>query len=128
MLRPAEFKTARESMGLPLWFMAEKLGVSPQRVTDFELPRRKTDIAAVHEDTVRELERTFALEVQRTAKLAQKAGTITRYATEAEYWKAHPKLEGWPMSSQGPLLSAVSDALEGAGVPAGAQRVTIEWA
>lgn len=121
-MRPAEFRTRLDALGIDRPFFAERAGVARTVVFRNQDEGRKRDVNPRLVEVLLDLEREFGTAVAAMALDAEGADlkVLPRYATEAEWNHAVPELDGWPFSTQPHLLSAVQRRLGG--------RVTIEYA
>lgn len=121
-MRPAEFRTRLDALGVSRDFVAERAGVTRLVVFRNQDENRKRDVNPRLVDVLLELEREFGAAVAAIALDAEGADlkTLPRYATADEWAHATPELPGWPFSAQAALLTAVQRRIGG--------RVTIEYA
>lgn len=121
-MRPAEFRTRLDALGVSRDFVADRAGITRLVVFRNQDEGRKRDVNPRLVEVLLDLEREFGAAVAAIALDAEGADlqVLPRYATEAEWNHAVPELPGWPFSVQPHLLAAVQRRLGG--------RVTIEYA
>ena len=119
-MTPAELKTLRESLGLPVQWLAERANVQRRTVEYWEAGRSKVpaDVA----ETILRIDAQFAeatrqaLAVvdEQTAKQGQPPETVRlyRYRDDAELWAARPDMRGLPVTAHAALLARVRTALQ----------------
>lgn len=130
-MTPAELKTLRESLGLPVQWLAERVGVQRRSVEYWESGRSRVpdDVATL----LLQLDAQFAESTrQALAVVADQTAThgappetvhLYRYRDEAALWAARPDMQGLPVTAHAALLARVRVALLALG-----QRVSIEYA
>ena len=130
-MTPAELKTLRESLGLPVQWLAERANVQRRSVEYWEAGRSRVpdDVA----ELLLKLEAQFAeatrqaLAVvdEQTAKQGQPPETVRlyRYRDDAALHAARPDMAGLPVTAHAALLARVRLALLARG-----QAVVIEYA
>lgn len=108
-MRPATFKTARESMGLTGAFVAERIGVTVGRIWSYESPDRTLDVPAHAAEVMTNLLLDFEMAADFLAEgaSAPEAESITRHTDVEAFYRAVPALDGWGEISQALLLAEV---------------------
>lgn len=130
-MTPAELKTIRESIGLPVQWLAERAGVQRRSVEYWEAGR--SAVPADVADLLMQIDAQFseatrqALAVvdEQTAKQGQPPETVRlyRYRDDEALWQARPDMRGLPVTAHAALLAQVRLELLARG-----QAVTIEYA
>ena len=130
-MTPAELKTLRESLGLPVQWLADQAGVQRRSVEYWEAGRSRVpdDVA----ELLLKLDNQFAeaprqaLAVvdEQTAKQGHPPETVRlyRYRDDAALHAARPDMDGLPVTAHAALLARVRLALLARG-----QAVVIEYA
>lgn len=111
-LTPAGFKTARESLGLSVAFVAGVLGVHEQSVWRYEVASRDLPVPEHAAEGMRALLDAFESVAQHIAAEAQRTGKLTRYADLQVFEAKFPTMAGWGSLAQG-LVIARAQALAG---------------
>lgn len=130
-MTPAELKTIRESLGLPVQWLADRAGVQRRSVEYWEAGR--SNVPADVAELLLKLEAQFA-EATRQAldvvdEQALKQGhppetvRLYRYRDDAALWAARPDMRGLPVTAHASLLARVRMALLARG-----HAVVIEYA
>jgi transcriptional regulator with XRE-family HTH domain len=112
-MTPAEFKTARESLGVSALFIAKRLGVTVGIVWRYESPQRLIDVPERAADLMRDLLVDFELSADFMAEHVKDSehGAIPRHVDIAEFEAVVPALVGWGQLTQGLLLAEVQRRL-----------------
>lgn len=109
-MTPAEYRTIAESLGITQAFLAERTGMSEGRVYNLGSSRRTLDVPERATVTLLDLANTFdealadAIERYRDDSAAGLAESVACHTDADAFHAEHPKLDGWPLSSQWPLL------------------------
>jgi DNA-binding transcriptional regulator YiaG len=130
-MTPAELKTLRESLGLPVQWLAERANVQRRSVEYWEAGRSRVpdDVAdlllkldAQFAETTRQ---ALAVADEQTARQGHPPETVRlyRYRDEAALHAARPDMAGLPVTAHASLLARVRLALLARG-----QAVVIEYA
>lgn len=130
-MTPAELKTLRESLGLPVQWLAEQAGVQRRSVEYWESGRSRVpdDVAerllALDQQFAEATRQALAVVDEQTAAQGQAPRTVYlyRYRDEAALWAARPDMQGLPVTAHAALLARVRLALLASG-----QAVAIEYA
>lgn len=104
-MSPAEFKTAREALGMSAEEVAARMGVTRKTIYGLESPARTLPVPERHVEFLRGLQKEFDAAVRRGAR---KGGAVLRYADEEAFQKAYRT--GLPFSTQGAILAEVARA------------------
>lgn len=111
-MTPAEYRIIAESLGITQAFLAERTGLSVGRVHALGLPSRTIDVPEHAADTLADLAVTFDAEL---AEIVEgDTSTLERHTKATAFWKAHPRLDGWPLTSEGMLLGQAAALARGA--------------
>ena len=130
-MTPAELKTIRESLGLPVQWLAERANVQRRTVEYWEAGRSPvpSDAAAlilkIDGQFAEATRQALAVVDEQTEKQGQPPETVRlyRYRDDAELWQARPDMRGLPVTAHAALLARVRSALLARG-----QSVAIEYA
>lgn len=130
-MTPAELKTIRESLGLPVQWLAERANVQRRTVEYWEAGRSPvpSDVAAlilkIDGQFAEATRQALAVVDEQTEKQGQPPETVRlyRYRDDAELWQARPDMRGLPVTAHAALLARVRSALLARG-----QSVAIEYA
>lgn len=130
-MTPAELKTIRESLGLPVQWLAERANVQRRTVEYWEAGRSKVpdDVAAlilqIDAQFTESTRQSLAVVDEQTEKQGQPPETVRlyRYRDDAELWAARTDMRGLPATAHAALLARVRSALLARG-----QSVAIEYA
>ena len=119
-MTPAELKTIRESLGLPVQWLAERANVQRRTVEYWEAGR--SPVPADVAELILQIDAQFAeatrqaLAVfdEQTARQGQPPETVRlyRYRDDAELWAARPDMRGLPVTAHAALLARVRTALQ----------------
>lgn len=130
-MTPAELKTIRESLGLPVQWLAERAGVQRRSVEYWEAGR--SAVPADVADLLLQIDAQFAESTrqalivldEQTAKQGHPPDTVRlyRYRDDAALHAARPDMSGLPVTAHAALLASVRLALLARG-----QAVVIEYA
>ena len=131
-MTPAELKTIRESLGLPVQWLADRASVQRRSVEYWEAGR--SNVPADVAELLLKLEAQFADATRQALdvvdeKTAQHGGEppetvrLYRYRDDAALWSARPDMHGLPVTAHAALLARVRLALLARG-----QSVVIEYA
>jgi DNA-binding transcriptional regulator YiaG len=129
-MTPAELKTMRESLGLPVQWLAERANVQRRSVEYWEAGRSRVpdDVAelllqidAQFAETTRQ---ALAVADEQTARQGHPPETVRlyRYRDDAALHAARPDMSGLPVTAHAALLARVRLALLARG-----QAVVIEY-
>ena len=127
----AELKTLRESLGLPVQWLAERANVQRRTVEYWEAGRSKVpdDVAELllklDAQFAEATRQALAVVDEQTAKQGQPPETVRlyRYRDDAALWEARPDMRDLPVTAHAALLARVRIALQDRG-----QSVAIEYA
>lgn len=124
-MRPAEFKTIRENLGLTSAWVAEQAGVSMRKVKYAEAgadgrSRVSSDLVAFMERLEGEAEAWTRAMAKELAGLPTVA--LVRFADDQELWRFCPNLEPLPATAYAARLYRLRQLLLANG-----QRVTIDY-
>jgi hypothetical protein len=121
-MRPAEYRTKIEALGLERQFVAVLTGVTVSRIYTYQREGRVRDVPPVAAGVLADLEREFDLAAERIARDAESPEVehLLRYPDEAAFHEAVPELDGWPLGVQPFLLAEVQRRL--------GDRIGIEYA
>lgn len=130
-MTPAELKTIRESLGLPVQWLAERANVQRRTVEYWEAGRSPVpaDVAAlilqIDAQFAEATRQALAVVDEQTEKQGQPPETVRlyRYRDDAELWAARPDMRGLPVTAHAALLARVRLALQDRG-----QAAEIEYA
>lgn len=117
-MKPAEYRVISESLGITRGFLAERSGLSVERVYQIGLPSRQLDVPERAAIALLDLATAFdealadATERYRETLAEGLAESITCHVDAEAFHAEHPKLDGWPLSSQWPLLVQLMLALK----------------
>lgn len=118
-MTPAELKTIRESLGLPVQWLAERANVQRRTVEYWEAGRSKVpdDVAELllklDAQFAEATRQALAVVDEQTEKQGQRPETVRlyRYRDDAELWAARPDMLGLPVTAHAALLARVRLAL-----------------
>ncbi len=130
-MTPAELKTIRESLGLPVQWLAERAGVQRRSVEYWEAGRSNVpaDVEALllklDAQLAEATRQALAVVDEQTAAQGHPPETVRlhRYRDDAALWQARPDMHGLPVTAHAALLARVRAALMARGQP-----VVIEYA
>lgn len=130
-MTPAELKTIRESLGLPVQWLAERANVQRRTVEYWEAGRSPVpaDVAAlilqIDAQFAEATRQSLAVVDEQTEKQGQPPETVRlyRYRDDAALWAARPDMRGLPVTAHAALLARVRLALQDRG-----QAAEIEYA
>lgn len=130
-MTPAELKTLRESLGLPVQWLAERANVQRRSVEYWEAGRSRVpdDVAdlllQIDAQFAEAARQALAVVDEQTAKQGQPPETVRlyRYRDDDALWAARPDMHSLPVTAHAALLARVRLALLARG-----QVVTIEYA
>lgn len=130
-MTPAELKTLRESLGLPVQWLAERAGVQRRSVEYWEFGRSRVpdDVAElllqIDTQFAEATRHALAVVDEQTAKQGHPPETVRlyRYRDDEALWHARPDMRGLPVTAHAALLARVRLELLARG-----QAVAIEYA
>lgn len=119
-MSPAEFKTIRESLGLPVQWVADQAGVRLRTAQYWEQGRNAVpeDVAQMLRGIDAQLWQLVAQAVDQIKSAADEAGglpgqiDLIRYRTDADLWRYMPDFSPLPATAHGMLLSRLMRELE----------------
>jgi hypothetical protein len=122
-MTPAELKTKMEALGVHRSQVYERAGIVMQHIYVLSSPKRTLDVPEYVAAVVLELEQDAEAAADRLATeylSDPEAEVLPRYTSLADFHRHVPELDGWPLDSQGPLLTEVCRRID--------RPVRIEWA
>jgi len=130
-MTPAELKTLRESLGMPVQWLAERANVQRRSVEYWEAGRSRVpnDVAdlilRIDAQFTEATRQALAVVDEQTAKQGQPPETVRlyRYRDDAALHAARPDMAGLPVTAHAALLARVRLALLARG-----HAVVIEYA
>lgn len=97
-LTPAQFKAARESLGVSAAFVADRIGIHEQNVWRYEAPTRTLPVPERAAEVIADLRTTFdrvADEIATTLQESGEPGLLDYPTDEDTFERAHPDMAGW---------------------------------
>lgn len=134
-MTPAELKTYREALGLPVAWLAEQAGVAERTVRYWESGRNRVpdDVAEIIQRAEAATRRLVAAWLAQVVELHRETADalggepegvdLLRYSTDAALWRAHPDLRPLPATCHAAALARLAREMEARGIQA-----VIEWA
>lgn len=124
-MTPAELKTIRESLGLPLQWVADQARVKLRTAQYWEQGRNAVpqDVADMMNGLDEQFWQLVADYLTQVKEIADEDGALPeevvliRYRTDADLWKFHPDFRPIPAGAHAALLSRTRRALWEIGVP-----------
>ena len=123
-MTPAELKTIRESLGLPLQWVATQARVQLRTAQYWEAGRNAVpeDVAEMLRGIDAQLWGIIDQMVRQVGAMIKEAGTpqqvdLVRYRNDADLWRYQPDFRPLPATCHGMLLSRAQRALEPLKVP-----------
>jgi len=124
-MTPAELKTIRESLGLPLQWVADQAHVQLRTAQYWEQGRTAVpqDVAKLIQDLDEQFWQLVADYLEQIKEIAEEEGALPeeivliRYRTDADLWEFQPDFRPIPASSHAALISRTRRALWEIGVP-----------
>ncbi len=125
-MTPAELKTNREALGLPVSWLAAQAEVSERTVRYWEsgrnqVPEDVVDIIEHVEAVARDfVDQALTVVAEATAEHSGPPEVIDlrRFATDAELWRQHPEVRPLPATWHAACLARIARELEARGIPA----------
>ncbi|QLI80800.1 hypothetical protein HZU75_04240 [Chitinibacter fontanus] len=118
-MTPAELKTLRESLGIPVAWLAEQANVQRRTVEYWEAGRSivPADVAELliklDQQFDRAAEQAFQVAQEKTSQYGQpQAVELRRYRTDAALWQARQDMQGLPVTAHAVLLNRSRKLLE----------------
>lgn len=123
-MTPAELKTIRESLGLPLQWVADQARVKLRTAQYWESGRSAVpqDVAEMLNGLDDQFWQLVAQYLEQVKSVADQQGVLPeevvliRYKTDADLWQFHPDFRPLPASAHAALLSRLRRKLWEAGV------------
>lgn len=123
-MTPAELKTTRESLGLPVAWLAERAGVQERTVRYWESGHTPVpaDVAQLVQALDEMIDRTVQEGMEQIRRASQ-AGmhpetvVLVRYRTDDELWAFRSDMKGLPATAHAVLISRLRRALWADGIP-----------
>lgn len=133
-MTPAELKTIRETLGLPISWISKRFNVSARSAQYWESGERTVpdDVAEV----LTRLDASFTAAAEQSALKAKDLGEqslviLIRYKTDNDLWRFRPDMRGLPASAHAALLSRTRAALSRFGIEARIELLDVkaygEW-
>lgn len=119
-MRPAEFKTAHELLGVSTKFLAGRCGVVSTRIWAYEATDRVPDVPEHASEAMRDLlnDRECAVVKLIEHLYDTEADAIPRHTDLEEFYSVVPEMRGWGALAHGLLLAEVQRRVQ----------LPIEWA